>query len=75
MPRFDGTGPWGYGHRTGWGLGPCGCGMAWGRGFGFWPRRSWSKKETLDALETEEKMLEQELKALREEKSELAGQK
>jgi len=45
MPRFDGTGPWGLGPGTGWGLGPCGAGMAWrrgrgpGRGFGW--RRFW----------------------------------
>jgi len=47
MPRFDGTGPWGFGPGTGWGLGPCGAGMAWrrgrgrglGRGFGW--RRFW----------------------------------
>lgn len=42
MPRFDGTGPWGLGPLTGRGLGPCGAGMAWrrgwGRGFG-WQRR------------------------------------
>jgi hypothetical protein len=32
MPRFDGTGPLGFGPGTGWGLGPCGGGMTW-RGF------------------------------------------
>lgn len=32
MPGFDGTGPWGAGPGTGWGLGPCGAG--WRRGFG-----------------------------------------
>jgi hypothetical protein len=26
MPRFDGTGPWGLGPGTGWGMGPCGAG-------------------------------------------------
>ena len=34
MPRFDGTGPRGSGAGTGWGLGPCGAGMGWRRGFG-----------------------------------------
>ncbi len=40
MPGFDGTGPWGAGPGTGWGLGPCGAGRRrgggrfWGRGFG-----------------------------------------
>ena len=24
MPKYDGTGPWGSGSGTGWGLGPCG---------------------------------------------------
>lgn len=33
MPRFDGTGPAGLGPGTGWGLGPCGAGRAWRRGF------------------------------------------
>jgi len=45
MPRFDGTGPWGMGPGTGWGLGPCGTGMGWrrggGRGRGFGGRRFW----------------------------------
>ncbi len=75
MPKLDGAGPGGFDSRTGWGLGPCCCGLARGRGFGFWTRRSWSKKETLDALESEEEMLEQELKAVREERSRLASQK
>ena len=35
MPRFDGTGPGGFGPRTGWGMGPCGAGMGYGRGRGF----------------------------------------
>ena len=45
MPRYDGTGPLGFGPGTGWGLGPCGAGMGWrrgrglGRGFGW--RRFW----------------------------------
>ncbi len=43
MPRFDGTGPGGLGPGTGWGLGPCGArmgygrrggGRGWGRGYG-----------------------------------------
>jgi len=31
MPRYNGTGPLGLGPGTGWGLGPCGAGMAYGR--------------------------------------------
>jgi hypothetical protein len=36
MPGYDGTGPWGAGPGTGWGLGPCGAGQrrGFGRGFG-----------------------------------------
>lgn len=37
MPGFDGTGPLGWGPMTGRGLGPCGRGMARGRGYrGFY---------------------------------------
>jgi len=75
MPRFDGTGPWGLGPGTGWGLGPCGAGMGWrrvwgrgfGRGFGF--RRFISPKNELATLEDEEKILEEELAAIKEEKN------
>ena len=45
MPRGDRTGPWGFGARTGRGLGYCagyttpgytkGPGMGWGRGYGW----------------------------------------
>ncbi len=31
MPKFNGTGPTGYGPGTGWGMGPCGGGQAYGR--------------------------------------------
>jgi len=86
MPRFDGTGPLGLGPGTGWGLGPCGAGRAWGRGFGrgFAWRRYWgspylSPKNELKALEEDIQELEEELKALKEEKEalekELKGQK
>ncbi|MCK9548793.1 MAG: DUF5320 domain-containing protein, partial [Sphaerochaeta sp.] len=40
MPRYDGTGPWGYGPMTGRGMGRCnpayhqGYGFGWGRGMG-----------------------------------------
>jgi len=75
MPRFDGTGPWGYGPGTGWGLGPCGAGLRCGWGgssYGF--RRFVSPKNELAALEEEEKMLEEELVAIREEISALKDQ-
>jgi len=74
MPGFDGTGPMGQGPRTGRGMGPCGgmrhwlgCWGGYGRGF----RRFISPKNELAALEEEEKMLEQELAAVREEKAAL----
>jgi len=35
MPGRDGTGPLGYGPMTGRGLGPCGRGLAFRRGFGM----------------------------------------
>jgi len=39
MPRFDGTGPLGFGPGTGRGLGPCGGGLGWRRGWrGSWWR-------------------------------------
>lgn len=77
MPRFDGTGPQGQGPRTGRGMGPCGRGLGWGRGLwsgrghGF---RGASPKNELTALENEEKVLEEELAAVREEKAVLQKQ-
>ncbi|GMX58366.1 MAG: hypothetical protein MCSN_0200 [Candidatus Microsyncoccus archaeolyticus] len=59
MPRFDRTGPLGYGPGTGWGMGPCG----YGRGMG---RRFYSRKEEKEMLEEEVKDLEEELKAIKE---------
>ena len=90
MPAFDGTGPWGLGSGTGWGLGPCGAGMGWrrglgrglryGRGFG---RRFWgypyqpqiTKKEEKEMLEDEVTDLEEELKAIKARLAELRGEK
>jgi len=74
MPRYDGTGPLGQGPRTGWGLGPCGGGTrrGWGCGCGY--RRFISPKNELAALEDEEKTLEEELTAIREEKFALKSQ-
>lgn len=71
MPNLDETGPMSGGPRTGRGMGMCrGCGC--GRGFGF--RRFFSPKNELAALEDEEKMLEEELIAIREEKASLANE-
>lgn len=78
MPRLDKTGPMGQGPATGRGLGPCGIGLrrgwgCWG-GFGYGLRRFISPKNELAALEEEEKMLEGELAAIREEKTALKSQ-
>ncbi len=91
MPRFDGTGPTGAGPGTGWGLGPCGAGMAWrrgfGRGLGYGRGLGWrrfggylyqpqiTKKEEKEILEDEVVDLEEELKAIKARLAELRGQK
>jgi len=78
MPKLDGTGPMGQGAGTGRGLGHCGAGMrrGWGcrGGYGFGFRRFISPKNELAALEDEEKMLKEELVAVKEEKSALQAQ-
>lgn len=76
MPYYDGTGPMGTG-PVGRGFGPCGRGSrrGWGLfGWGF-RRRSWTQKDELTALNEEERELEEELKAVRAEKSALQDQK
>jgi len=90
MPRYNGTGPLGFGPGTGWGLGPCGAGMAYGRrgagrgfGRGFGWRRFWgyypsstpTKKEEAEILSEEASALEEELKAIKARLAELKGQK
>lgn len=69
MPNLDGTGPNGQGPRTGRGC--CGGCFRCGRGFGF--RRFFSHKNNLATLEEQEKMLVEELNAIREEKASLAN--
>lgn len=63
MPGRDGTGPWGRGPRTGWGMGPCGAGFGRGFGRGF-ILRAITKEE-------EKQMLEDELKAVKQRLEEL----
>ena len=79
MPRFDGTGPMGFGPSTGWGMGPCGAGMGYGRGRGFGRgfglRRFLTKNEESEMLKDEVKDLEGELKAIQERLAELKDQK
>jgi len=71
MPRFDGTGPLGYGPATGRGVGPC----FFGGGRGWYGRRFISKGEEAEMLKEEMKDLENELQAVKERLSELEGQK
>jgi len=74
MPRFDGTGPGGYGPGTGWGMGPCGCGRAFRRGFGrgFGPGYygNYIEPEPL-SKEAKKQLLEAELKRIDAEKAEI----
>lgn len=68
MPRFDGTGPYGYGPMTGRGFGFC------RGGFGY-PMRRWLPQDELAELETEERFLADELEAIRKRRAELKDQK
>lgn len=70
MPYMDGTGPNGMGPVTGRGMGPCNRGVGLGRGRGFGGRMFWGDRRYTGplSLEEEEKMLEEQLKAVREEK-------
>jgi len=73
MPGQDGTGPLGYGSKTGRGLGPCGCGMrkGYGRGFGFRRQPVLTKeqemkilKAELEGIDLEKQGIEQRLKEM-----------
>ena len=86
MPRYDRTGPIGQGPLTGRGLGPCGRGIAFrrgfgsgfGRGFGF-RRMAFTRYPAYDPVvepatlnkEEEKKILEAELKEIELEKEEI----
>jgi len=80
MPRFNGTGPAAVGPGTGRGMGPCGAGRRWQRGFdscclqGYSLRNYALPKNQRAALDNEEKMLEEALVAVREEKASLKDQ-
>ena len=75
MPKLDKTGPMGQGPRTGRGLGNCsgGQGLGWGRGYGcgcgggLFGRMFYTKEERNELLKNREIMLENELKAVKEE--------
>ena len=78
MPGGDGTGPMGQGPLTGRGLGPCGRGLGFRRGFGrgwrFWQRTepvTLSKEEQKNVLEAELTDLEAEKKEIEKKLKEL----
>ena len=81
MPKLDGTGPSGQGPKTGRGLGNCGGGrgLGWGRGYGcgggFFGRMFYTKEEREELLKDRAVMLEEELKAVKEELADKKGQK
>jgi hypothetical protein len=68
MPKFDGTGPQGYGAGTGRGFGSCCSGLGarggFGRGYGF---RNYTKQDEKSIIEEDIKILKEELKAAEEE--------
>jgi len=72
MPGQDGTGPLGTG-PIGWGLGPCGRGLAFRRGFGkgfAWRARVPIQVKAITEKE-EKELLKEELKELEEERKEI----
>jgi hypothetical protein len=70
MPGMDRTGPIGYGPLTGRGLGPCGRGLAFRRGFGR--GFGWRYVEPVNLTKEEQKkILEAELKEIEAEKQEI----
>ena len=71
MPGFDRTGPMGYGPRTGRGLGPCGRGMAFRRGFGRGFGRFAEPVNEKEALNEELKVIEEEKKFLDQDAAEI----
>jgi hypothetical protein len=77
MPRFDGTGPFGYEPMTGRGFGPCGRGLAFRRGFGRGFNRGfgWGAYPATEPVtftkEEQKKILEAELKEIEAEKQEI----
>ena len=81
MPRFDETGPQGFGPGTGLGIGPCGGGMGWRRGRGrgwfgrFFGQSQITEKEEADMLSGDAQDLEQELKSIRERLAQLRAKK
>jgi len=81
MPKLDKTGPMGQGPMTGRGMGNCGAerGLGWGRGCGcgggLFGRMFYTAEERDEMLKDREAMLENELKAVKEELAKKKDQK
>lgn len=85
MPNYDETGPIGYGSRTGRGLGPCGLGVGYGRGYrremgrgrfqGYFPYQRITRAEETEILEDEARDLEEEMQAIKQRLAELKAKK
>jgi hypothetical protein len=81
MPARDRTGPWGYGPRTGWGMGPCGRGLRRGAGWGAWPGWGYgpayqpTKEQEIADLRAEKESVERELEDIRTRLKELESKK
>ena len=75
MPRFDKTGPMGYGPMTGRGMGPCNGGLrrgrGLGRGYGWQQVQRVSDADEKKMLTEYVKDLEEELKVAKEEMTKL----
>ncbi len=75
MPRFDATGPRGLGPGTGRGMGPCGRGLAFrrgfGRGFGRFGIRFFDMGRVELTSAEQKKILEEELNEIELEKKEI----
>jgi hypothetical protein len=82
MPKFDGTGPLGFGPGSGRGMGPCGAGMGWRRSRAFarfWGYGSYqpqiTKREEVEILTDQAEMLERELETIKDRLAELKVKK
>jgi len=83
MPRYDATGPFREGSRTGRGFGPCGYGLGWRRRFnmgsGDFRHLGWgwfgSREEQLRALQDYKQTLREELEDVERAEKELASKK
>lgn len=88
MPRFNGTGPRGAGAGSGWGMGPCGGGSAfgrraggrgqgsgWRRFWGYYPGPALSEKDEAEMLAGEKEAMEEELKNINSRLAQLKNNK